>query len=117
MKLTDKEFWAILRESAGIYSRAVRMAKREYGVDINRVSVRERALKDPEQLKDIKEENIDIAEEGLHSLMRTKNEPVRLRAIDLFLKTQGKSRGYVERQEIEVDGDFNLTVEFIDPDA
>ena len=47
--------------------------------------------------------------------MRTKNEPVRLRAIDLFLKTQGKSRGYVERQELEIDGDFNLVVEFVEP--
>jgi hypothetical protein len=116
MKLSKDEFWAGLRESAGIYSRAVRLYKKEYDVDISRIGVRDRALKDPEQLKDIKEQNIDIAEEGLHSLMRTKNEPVRLRAIDLFLKTQGKSRGYVERQELEIDGDFNLVVEFVEPE-
>ena len=64
-------------------------------------------------MSDIREENIDIAEEGLHSLMQTMNEPVKLRAIDLFLKTQGKSRGYVERQEVELDGDFSVKVEFV----
>ncbi len=116
MKLTNQQFWAGLRESAGLYSRAVRLFKKEYDVDISRVSVRERALKDPDQLADIKEQNLDIAEEGLHTLMRTSNEPVRLRAIDLFLKTQGKSRGYVDRHELEVDGNLNLVVEYIKPE-
>ena len=113
MKLSNEQFWAGLRESAGLYARAVRLYKKEYDVDITRISVRERAMKDPDQLKDIREQNLDIAEEGLHSLMRTKNENVKLRAIDIFLKTQGKGRGYVERQEVEFDGDMNLTVKFI----
>jgi len=113
MKLSNEQFWAGLRESAGLYARAVRLYKKEYDVDITRISVRERAMKDPDQLKDIREQNLDIAEEGLHSLMRTKNENVKLRAIDIFLKTQGKGRGYVERQEVAIDGDMNLTVKFI----
>ena len=113
MKLSNDEFWAGLRESAGLYARAVRLFKREYGVEISRVGVRDRALKDPDQLQDIREQNLDIAEEGLHSLMRTKNENVKLRAIDLFLKTQGKGRGYVERQELEINEDMNLTIKFI----
>jgi|TARA_R110000744_G_scaffold118416_1_gene221166 hypothetical protein len=113
MKLSKEEFWAGLRESAGLYARAVRLYKKEYGVDITRISVRERAMKDPDQLKDIREQNLDIAEEGLHSLMRTKNENVKLRAIDLFLKTQGKGRGYVEKQELEINEDMNLTIKFI----
>jgi len=113
MKLSNEQFWAGLRESAGLYARAVRLYKKEYNVDITRISVRERAMKDPDQLKDIREQNLDIAEEGLHSLMRTKNENVKLRAIDIFLKTQGKGRGYVERQEVAIDGDMNLTVKFI----
>jgi hypothetical protein len=118
MKLTDKEFWSILREGAGIYGRTVRLIKKEYGIDINRVSVRERALKDPDQLKDIREENIDVAEEGLHSLMRSKNEAIRLKAVQLYLKTIGKKRGYVERQEFDIDleADMNFTVEFIMPE-
>ena len=113
MKLSNDEFWGGLRESAGLYARAVRLYKKEYGVDISRIAVRDRALKDKDQLQDIREQNLDIAEEGLHSLMRTKNENVKLRAIDIFLKTQGKNRGYVERQEVELDGDFSVQVEFV----
>ena len=30
-----------------------------------------------------------------------------------FLKTQGRNRGYVERQEMDVDGNLSLSVEFI----
>ena len=70
----------------------------------------------PEQLKDIKEENIDIAEEGLHSLMRSKNEAVRFKAVQFYLRTIGKGSGYIERQELEIDGDFNLVVEFVEPE-
>ena len=53
MKLSNEQFWAGLRESAGLYARAVRLYKKEYDVDITRISVRERAMKDPDQLKDI----------------------------------------------------------------
>ena len=113
MKLSNDEFWGGLRESAGLYARAVRLYKKEYGVDISRIAVRDRALKDKDQLQDIREESLDIAEEGLHSLMATNNETVKLRAIDLFLKTQGKGRGYVERQELDVEGDFSVQVEFV----
>ena len=113
MKLSNDEFWGGLRESAGLYARAVRLFKKEYGVEISRVAVRDRALKDIEQLNYIREQNLDIAEEGLHSLMRTKNENVKLRAIDIYLKTQGKNRGYVERQELEINEDMNLTIKFI----
>ena len=57
MKLSNNEFWAGLRESAGLYARAVRHFKREYGVEISRVGVRDRALKDLDQLNDIREQN------------------------------------------------------------
>jgi len=115
-KLTDPQFWAILREGAGIYAFTVRLIKKEYGIDISRQAVRDRALKKPDLLKDIKEENIDVAEEGLHSLMRSKNEAVRLKAVQLFLKTQGIERGYVERQEVDIDANMNFTVDFIMPE-
>ena len=113
MKLSNEQFWAGLRESAGLYARAVRLYKKEYDVDISRISVRERALKDADQLKDIREQNLDIAEEGLHSLMRTKNENVKLRAIELFLKHQGGERGWDDKQKLEITEDMNLTIKFI----
>ena len=39
MKLSNNEFWAGLRESAGLYSRSVRLFKREYDVDITRIDI------------------------------------------------------------------------------
>lgn len=117
-KLSDQQFWTTLRESAGIYAFTVRLIKEEYNIDITRQGVRDRALKRPEELKDIKEEGVDIAEEGLQSLMKSKNEAVRFKAIQLYLKTQGKDRGWIERQELDVDveADRNFTVEFIMPE-
>lgn len=103
-ELTDDQFFACLRECAGLYARTVKTILKEYKVNISRQSVRERALKHPEILEDIKQENIDIAEEGLHTLMKSsKQERVRLRAIEIFLRTIGKGRGYVERQEVDLD--------------
>jgi len=100
-KISDKEFLTILRENAGLFSRTARAIQKQFGIEYTRQAVRERALKHPEILKDIEEENIDIAEEGLHSLMRSKNETIRLKAVELFLKTKGRRRGYSEKIEID----------------
>jgi hypothetical protein len=99
-KLTDKEFWDILRANAGLYARTARAIEKQFGIEYTRQSVKERAEKNKELLADIEEENIDIAEEALHSLMRSKNERIRMQAVQLVLKTKGKQRGYVERQEL-----------------
>jgi hypothetical protein len=99
-QLADSEFWAILRESAGIYSRAARAIQKEHGISYTRQAVRQRALIKPEELEDIKQQNVDVAEEGLHSLMRSSLPSIRLRAVELFLKTIGKDRGYTDRTEI-----------------
>ena len=101
-KISDKEFLAILRENAALFSRTCRAIKKQFGIEYTRQAVRARALKHPEELQDIEEENIDVAEEGLHSLMRSKNERMRFLAIDLYLKTKGKKRGYTIKQEIEI---------------
>lgn len=58
-------------------------------------------MKFAEELQDIEEENLDIAEEGLHSLMNSDSENIKLRAIELFLKTKGKRRGYIESQNLD----------------
>lgn len=34
--------------------------------------------------------------------MKSKNEHIRLRALEIFLRTQGKKRGYNEKQELGV---------------
>ena len=41
---------------------------------------------------------LDFAESKLHSLINDKNPA----AVIFYLKTRGKSRGYIERQEVEV---------------
>lgn len=99
-RLSDKEFWSILRENAGLYARTARAISKVFGMSYTRQSVKERAEKKPDLLNDILEENFDIAEEGLHSLMRSKNENIRFRAVEFFLKTKGKERGYIERTEL-----------------
>ena len=99
-RLTNKEFWSILRENAGLYARTARAIEKQFGMSYSRQAVKDRAEKNPEMLADILEENLDIAEEGLHSLMRSKTEKIRFNAIQLFLKTKGKNRGYSERNEI-----------------
>jgi len=101
-KISDKEFFAILRENAGLFARTARAIAKQFNIEYSRQAVMDRALKNKDIYNDILEENIDVAEEGLHSLMRSKIETVRMRAIELYLKTKGKNRGYIERQERDI---------------
>lgn len=47
------------------------------------------------------ERMIDVAENSLHSLISKKKD---MRAIKFFLETKGKSRGYVVKQELAIEG-------------
>lgn len=100
-KVSDEDFFRVLRENGGIYARTARAIRNEFKIRYTRQAVRDRALNNPDEVADIAEENKDVAEEGLHTLMRSKNERIRLRAVELFLKTKGKDRGYVVRMETE----------------
>jgi predicted DNA-binding transcriptional regulator AlpA len=68
-----------------------------------------------EQVDSIGDEAIDFVESRLFELIRKGN----VAATIFFLKTKGKKRGYVEKQEldveVEVEVDRNFTVEFIMP--
>lgn len=101
MKLTDKQFLAILRQNGGLYAKTAKAITKAYDVEYTRQAVRERALKFPDELADIEAEVIDLAEDSLQSLMTSENERVRFAAIQLFLKTKGKQRGYSERTDHE----------------
>jgi hypothetical protein len=66
---------------------------------------------DPEYKKavnDISDVAIDFAESQLHKQIKDGNSTATI----FFLKTKGKSRGYVERQEIHNTGDnlFNIQI-------
>jgi hypothetical protein len=66
-------------------------------------------LKDDPEYKEavraIEERTIDFAESHLHALIKDKNPAATI----FFLKTKGKNRGYVERQEIEINEPRPLT--------
>lgn len=95
--LPDGQFWQMLEEAGGIYARAARLIERVYGISMSRQNVRQRALKDPERLNDIRENKIDHAEEVITDLLKSQNEAIRLRAAELLLTRHGRgiARGYI----------------------
>ena len=104
-----KNFLKAFEASAGNISHACKSAnidRQTYYNYINKFDSFKKAC------EDIKESNIDFAESVLMGEIRNKN----MTATIFYLKTIGRNRGYVERQEMDIDGDMNLVVEFIDPD-
>ncbi|MBT7350802.1 hypothetical protein HN803_08570 [candidate division WWE3 bacterium] len=65
-----------------------------------------------QELKDVEESIIDNVESKLLSKINDGDTTCMI----FFLKTKGKDRGYIERQEVEmdVDGNMDLTVQFIE---
>ena len=59
---------------------------------------------------DIENVALDFAESQLHKQIKGGNPTSTI----FYLKTKGKSRGYVERQEIQHDGGEGLRIEIID---
>ncbi len=101
-KISHEQFFSILRENAGLFSRTARAIASQFGIKYTRQAVQERARKYPEILSDIEEENLDIAEEGLHSIMRSKSETIRLDAIKYVLDRKGKKRGYQQKTATDI---------------
>jgi len=111
MLIGETEFLTILRENGGLYAKTAKAITELTGVSISRQAVYQRAQNYPEVLKDIKEEIIDGAEDGLADLMKCDDNRIKLEAIKLYLKTQAKSRGYVEKQEVDLSGSININWE------
>jgi hypothetical protein len=114
-KLSEKEFWDILRENGGIAARTVRAVKAKYGISITRQSISQRAAKKPELLADIEEANLDRAEETLFDVIVKADEPTKLRAATYYLDRKGRKRGYVEKTEnnVNLKGDSVLTINVV----
>ena len=111
MLLGETEFLTILRENGGLYAKTAKAITELTGISISRQAVYQRAQNYPDVLKDIKEEIIDGAEDGLADLMKCDDNRIKLEAIKLYLKTQAKSRGYVEKQEVDLSGSININWE------
>lgn len=101
IKTPKEEIVKTLRETGGNVSATARK------LNVSRESVSRRVSAEPE-LRTITEQErqgmVDIAERGLKELMYSDNQAVRLGAIKYTLSTIGKSRGYTERQEVDVSG-------------
>jgi hypothetical protein len=85
-----------LEKSLGIVTTAARIA------EVDRTSHYRWLEEDPEYKEAVRligEQTIDFAESHLHKLIKSENPA----AVIFFLKTKGKARGYVERQEIQVE--------------
>jgi hypothetical protein len=86
---------AALEKSLGVVSTACK------AVDISR-QTHYRWMREDDEYKtaveELSEVAVDFAESHLHKLIRDGNPAATI----FFLKTKGKSRGYVERQEIAV---------------
>lgn len=103
-RVTVKEVAAALRKARGMVS----VAARELGV--SRRTIYNYRAKSPivqEALEDSREHTTDVAELKLFEAI-TKGEPW---AISLYLRTQGRHRGYVETTNVNHSG--SLTVEAI----
>jgi hypothetical protein len=111
MLLGETEFLIILRENGGLFTQTAKAISEQTGEPYSRQAVRQRAERYPEVLADIKEQMIDNAEGGLGELMQSQDGRIRLEAIKLYLKTQAKSRGYVEKQEVDLSGSININWE------
>lgn len=63
-----------------------------------------------EQVRDIQEQAIDFVESHLHQRIAEGNPACTI----FYMKTKGKNRGYVERQEIEhTDNSLKVEVEIV----
>jgi len=90
-----KAMVAALEKSLGVVSTACK------AVDISR-QTHYRWMREDDEYKtaveELSEVAVDFAESHLHKLIRDGNPAATI----FFLKTKGKNRGYVERQEIAV---------------
>jgi len=99
-KLSDAQFLDILRRNGAIAARTVEAIRKEYKIEYSRQAVYQRMRTFPEEVQDIIEESIDVAEEQLIGLIRTcKNPNVKLNAIKYFLDAKGKERGYNAKEQ------------------
>ena len=92
---TKKALVEALEKSLGVVSTACKAA------GISRDTHYRWLKEDPEykaQVEELSEVAIDFAESHLHKLIKDGNPAATI----FFLKTKGKGRGYVERQEIAV---------------
>lgn len=103
-KVTDTQFVQLFRKAGGLYSETQRLIEGELGIQLTRQAIRQRAKRMGTLIDDVAEEMIDTVERGLHDLA-TDTDPdsknVRLGAIKFYLNAKAKSRGFIQRHEVQ----------------
>lgn len=94
MAYSEKQFLTAIKESKGFISTIADTMGCAF-TTVYQWQKKSKAVK--EAIEDERIRELDFAEGQLHLLMAEKN----VAAVIFFLKTQGKSRGYVEKQEID----------------
>jgi|GEM_PF-3291655 hypothetical protein len=119
MKITNEDFWELLRINNANFQATADAITKVAGGTYSRQAVHERAMRDPDQVDDIKESNLDLAERGMMELVVSDNESIKFKACETILKRKGGKRGWGDKQELDITGgmDMNFKVEFIDPDV
>lgn len=100
-KVGEELFWKTLRECGGFYSKTAKKLQQITGQEFTRQAVYFRAKENPDLLRDIREEIVDVSEDVLQMIIRNpKTDPrLRLDGAKFILKTLGKERGYGDEKE------------------
>jgi hypothetical protein len=96
-----------MEQSLGVVTQACKM------VGVSRVTYYDYYNNDPEfkkQIDEIQNVALDFAESQLHKQIRDGSTSATI----FYLKTKGKNRGYIERQEIQHDTDNGFNIQIID---
>lgn len=104
-RMSIRQIEEALRACGGVYSAAAQRLGCAPNTVRNYVN---RTPKLQKAVEDICERNVDLAESALMMVLRNPKHPKHVTACIFFLKTQGRHRGYVEKQE--VDAKVNGTV-------
>lgn len=101
--LKDETIAEALRATGGFISQAAKK------LNVSQPNISARVKKSEylqQELEAIKSAYLDLAEHALITKLRSGD----LGAICFYLKCQGKQRGYIERQDVNVSGDMSVNV-------
>lgn len=102
---TKRALIEALTQTLGVVTSACKM------VGIDRTTFYKYLNEDAEfadEVKDIQDVAVDFAESKLHEQIKEKNTTATI----FYLKTKGKHRGYIERQEIQQESTSSISFDF-----
>jgi hypothetical protein len=99
-KLSDEEFLGILRENGGLYGATAKAIQKKHKIPYSRQAVRERALKHPESLKEMEEENMEMVHMTILELIKQKKDlNICFKAARFYALTKGKAEFNTMQEE------------------